>query len=65
MTQSPSSAFDWRKYKADTLSGITVSLALVPEAVAFASWPGCIRWSGCMPRLSSVSSPPCSAGVRA
>jgi SulP family sulfate permease len=36
MTQSPSNAFDWRKYKADTLSGITVSLALVPEAVAFA-----------------------------
>lgn len=30
------SSFDWHKYKADTLSGITVSLALVPEAVAFA-----------------------------
>jgi len=27
--------FDWRVYKNDTLSGITVSLALVPEAVAF------------------------------
>ena len=31
-----SQSFDWHKYKADTLSGITVSLALVPEAVAFA-----------------------------
>lgn len=28
-------SFDWRIYKNDTLSGITVSLALVPEAVAF------------------------------
>ncbi len=28
--------FEWQKYKNDTLSGITVSLALVPEAVAFA-----------------------------
>ena len=34
---TPNSApFDWHKYKNDTLSGITVSLALVPEAVAFA-----------------------------
>ena len=36
MTTNASSPFDWRKYKSDTLSGITVSLALVPEAVAFA-----------------------------
>ncbi|QBZ83568.1 Bicarbonate transporter BicA [Hydrogenovibrio crunogenus] len=36
MNQASPNAFDWRKYKADTLSGITVSLALVPEAVAFA-----------------------------
>lgn len=28
--------FNWRTYKNDTLSGITVALALVPEAVAFA-----------------------------
>lgn len=34
-SQSPAS-FDWRVYKNDTLSGITVALALVPEAVAFA-----------------------------
>lgn len=33
---SSSQTFDWHKYKNDTLSGITVSLALVPEAVAFA-----------------------------
>ena len=34
---TPSShPFDWHKYKNDSLSGITVSLALVPEAVAFA-----------------------------
>lgn len=32
----PPGKFDWRVYKNDTLSGITVSLALVPEAVAFA-----------------------------
>ncbi len=32
----PLGKFDWRVYKNDTLSGITVSLALVPEAVAFA-----------------------------
>ena len=32
----PSQPFDWHVYKNDTLSGITVSLALVPEAVAFA-----------------------------
>ncbi|QCU90523.1 SulP family inorganic anion transporter [Thiomicrorhabdus sediminis] len=31
-----SQPFDWRSYKNDTLSGITVALALVPEAVAFA-----------------------------
>ncbi|MDX1796473.1 MAG: SulP family inorganic anion transporter [Hydrogenovibrio sp.] len=36
MTEPAQAGFDWRKYKADTLSGITVSLALVPEAVAFA-----------------------------
>lgn len=35
MDSSPATGFDWRKYKVDTLSGITVSLALVPEAVAF------------------------------
>ncbi|MBF6057323.1 SulP family inorganic anion transporter [Thiomicrorhabdus heinhorstiae] len=33
---SSSQPFDWRTYKNDTLSGITVALALVPEAVAFA-----------------------------
>ena len=32
----PSKSFDWHLYKNDTLSGITVALALVPEAVAFA-----------------------------
>lgn len=32
----PGQPFDWRNYKNDTLSGITVALALVPEAVAFA-----------------------------
>lgn len=36
MSDAVANGFDWRKYKADTLSGITVSLALVPEAVAFA-----------------------------
>ena len=36
MTNIEKPGFDWRKYKGDTLSGITVSLALVPEAVAFA-----------------------------
>ena len=36
MNKNPSLAFDWRKYKSDSLSGITVALALVPEAVAFA-----------------------------
>lgn len=35
MSDAVANGFDWRKYKADTLSGITVSLALVPEAVAF------------------------------
>lgn len=34
-TKSPV-PFDWRIYKNDTLSGLTVALALVPEAVAFA-----------------------------
>ncbi|QKI88835.1 SulP family inorganic anion transporter [Thiomicrorhabdus xiamenensis] len=33
---SSAQPFDWRTYKNDTLSGITVALALVPEAVAFA-----------------------------
>ncbi|MBN2647059.1 MAG: SulP family inorganic anion transporter [Thiotrichales bacterium] len=33
---NPSQPFDWRTYKVETLSGITVALALVPEAVAFA-----------------------------
>ena len=32
---NPSQSFHWRTYKNDTLSGITVALALVPEAVAF------------------------------
>jgi len=32
----PGQPFQWRTYKNDTLSGITVALALVPEAVAFA-----------------------------
>lgn len=32
----PSQPFHWQNYKNDTLSGITVALALVPEAVAFA-----------------------------
>lgn len=32
----PSQPFKWQTYKNDTLSGITVALALVPEAVAFA-----------------------------
>ncbi|VAW48851.1 Sulfate permease [hydrothermal vent metagenome] len=32
----PSQRFNWKTYKNDTLSGITVALALVPEAVAFA-----------------------------
>lgn len=36
MRKTAPTSFDWRKYKAETLSGITVSLALVPEAVAFA-----------------------------
>lgn len=36
MSNTSTNAFDWQKYKADTLSGVTVSLALVPEAVAFA-----------------------------
>lgn len=37
MTQSnPAQRFSWQTYKNDTLSGITVALALVPEAVAFA-----------------------------
>ncbi len=36
MSNTAQSRFDWGKYKGDTLSGITVSLALVPEAVAFA-----------------------------
>jgi len=31
-----SQPFDWHVYKNDSLSGITVALALVPEAVAFA-----------------------------
>jgi len=31
----PEQPFHWRTYKDDTLSGITVALALVPEAVAF------------------------------
>lgn len=31
-----SQPFSWQTYKNDTLSGITVALALVPEAVAFA-----------------------------
>ncbi|WP_373019632.1 SulP family inorganic anion transporter [Thiomicrorhabdus sp.] len=35
MNQS-SQPFKWQTYKNDTLSGITVALALVPEAVAFA-----------------------------
>ncbi|MDG6774944.1 SulP family inorganic anion transporter [Thiomicrorhabdus sp. ZW0627] len=35
MSQS-SQPFKWQTYKNDTLSGITVALALVPEAVAFA-----------------------------
>ncbi|WP_321276689.1 SulP family inorganic anion transporter [Thiomicrorhabdus indica] len=35
-TTPPSQGFNWRTYKNDTLSGITVALALVPEAVAFA-----------------------------
>jgi len=33
---NPSQPFNWKTYKNDTLSGITVALALVPEAVAFA-----------------------------
>ncbi len=33
---NPSQPFKWQTYKNDTLSGITVALALVPEAVAFA-----------------------------
>ncbi|NPA71668.1 MAG: SulP family inorganic anion transporter [Gammaproteobacteria bacterium] len=32
----PGQPFQWQTYKNDTLSGITVALALVPEAVAFA-----------------------------
>ncbi|BBP44006.1 SulP family inorganic anion transporter [Thiosulfativibrio zosterae] len=36
MNPTPQANFDWRVYKNDTLSGITVALALVPEAVAFA-----------------------------
>lgn len=33
---NPSQPLNWKTYKNDTLSGITVALALVPEAVAFA-----------------------------
>lgn len=34
--ETQSQPFNWRIYKNDTLSGVTVALALVPEAVAFA-----------------------------
>ena len=37
--------------KNDIISGITVALALVPEAVAFPLWRGWILWWGFMPPL--------------
>ena len=51
--------------KDDVLSGLTVSLALVPEAVAFAFVAGVLRPLVSIPRFLSVSSVRWPAVVRA
>lgn len=48
----PGERFSAGRLRIELLSGLTVALALVPEAVAFAFVAGCIRWWGFTP-LSS------------
>jgi MFS superfamily sulfate permease-like transporter len=50
--------------KNNLLSGLTVSLALVPEAIAFALVAHVAPWSGSMPRSFWHSSAPPSADAR-
>lgn len=47
-------SFSQHSIKNDVLSGLTVALALVPEAVAFAFVAGSILWLAFMPRLLSA-----------
>lgn len=51
--------------RADILSGLTVALALVPEAIAFAFLAGVPPSSASTPPSSSALSPPSSAAARA
>lgn len=48
----------------EVLTGLTVALALVPEAIAFAFVAKVDRSSGCSRRSSCASSRRCSAGDR-